>query len=162
MFLRLLGEEQAALSHAGPCPFADVPAWCQGYVSYAYEQGYTKGVGTNASGTLVFGTNNTITAGEYVTFVLRALGYTDSGSAPDFTWNTAISKSVSLGILSSGEQAMLAQGDFLRAQVVYLSYFSLSAPQKGGGILLDRTAAGSGVDRSWFEQIMSAVTVPRL
>lgn len=162
MFLRLIGEEEAALSSTAVNPFVDTPAWCDRYVAYAFEKGYTNGVGESASGELYFAPDRAISAEEYMTLILRALGYTDSGSAPDFTWNTAISKSVSLGILSSGEQAMLAQGDFLRAQVVYLSYFSLSAPQKGGGILLDRTAAGSGVDRSWFEQIMSAVTVPRL
>lgn len=163
MFLRLLGEEQAALSHAGPCPFADVPAWCQGYVSYAYEQGYTKGVGTNASGTLVFGTNNTITAGEYVTFVLRALGYTDSGSAPDFAWNTALAKGMESGVLTAGEHKILTERPFLRAQVAYLSYFALSAQMKdGGGTLLDALAAGGGVDRAAVGAIMSGVTVARI
>ena len=37
MFLRLIGEEQAALSTTAACPFTDVPAWCQPYVAYAYE-----------------------------------------------------------------------------------------------------------------------------
>lgn len=56
---------------------------------------------------------------------------------------------------------MLEGGGFRRAQVVYLSYFSLNAPRKGGGVLLDLTAAGGKVDANKVRQIMAAVTVPR-
>ena len=52
---------------------------------------------------------------------------------------------------------------FLRAQVAYLSYFALSAPLKdGSGILLDRTAASSGMDKAVFQAVMNGVTVDRL
>lgn len=102
MFLRLLGEEQAALSYTGACPFGDIPAWAQRYAAYAYDRGYTRGVGTGGTGELVFGTQNTITAGEYVTFVLRALGYSDSGSTPDFIWDTALDKGAEAGVLTAG------------------------------------------------------------
>lgn len=81
MFLRLLGEEEAALAVTDPCPFVDVPEWCQNYVTYAYAKGYTKGVGAD-SPELYFAPYVTITAGEYMTFVLRALGYQDSGDNP--------------------------------------------------------------------------------
>ena len=162
MFLRLIGEEQTALSSTAVNPFADTPAWCDRYVAYAFEKGYTNGVGENAAGQLLFAPDRQISANEYMTLILRALGYTDSGTAPDFTWDTAVSKSVSYGILTSGEQAMLSQNSFLRAQVVYLSYFSLNASMKNGGVLLDRTVASSGLGRSEFEQIMSGVKVPRL
>ena len=39
MFLRLIGEEGAALSSTAANPFADTPAWCDRYVAYAYEKG---------------------------------------------------------------------------------------------------------------------------
>lgn len=162
MFLRLIGEEQAALSSTAVNPFVDTPAWCERYVAYAFEKGYTNGVGESASGTLYFAPDRQISAEEYMTLILRALGYTDSGAAPDFTWDTAVSAAVSRGILSSGEQAMLSQSQFLRAQVVYLSYFALNAPMKGGGVLLDRTVSSGGLNRSQMEQVMAAVTVPRL
>ena len=35
MFLRLLGEEEAALATTDACPFVDVPEWCRSYVTYA-------------------------------------------------------------------------------------------------------------------------------
>ena len=38
MFLRLIGEEGAALSSTAANPFVDTPAWCDRYVAYAYEQ----------------------------------------------------------------------------------------------------------------------------
>ena len=44
-----------------------------------------------------------------------------------------------------------------------VSYFALSAPLKdGSGILLDRTAASSGVDKAVFQAVMNGVTVNRL
>ena len=162
MFLRLIGEEQAALSSTAVNPFVDTPDWCDRYVAYAFEKGYTNGVGEDASGKLYFAPDRPISADEYVTLLLRALGYSDSGAAPDFTWDTAVSKAVSWGVLTSGEQAMLAGSDFLRAQVVYLSYFALNAPGKDGGVLLDRTVASGGLDRNRLEGIMASVTVPRL
>lgn len=162
MFLRLIGEEQAALSSTAANPFADTPAWCDRYVAYAFEKGYTNGVGENAAGQLLFAPDRQISANEYMTLILRALGYTDSGNAPDFTWDTAVSKSVTYGVLTSGEQSMLAKSNFLRAQVVYLSYFSLNAPMKTGGVLLDRTVTSGALTRSKAEQVMAGVTVPRL
>ena len=163
MFLRLIGEEGAALSSTAANPFVDTPAWCDRYVAYAYEQGYTQGIGPGLDGRLYFGANTNITAGEYVTFLLRALGYTDSGTSPDFTWSTALDRAVELGVLTSAERTALNSGSFLRAQVVYLSYFALSAPLKdGSGILLDKTAASSGVDKSQLQAVMDGVAVSRL
>ncbi len=43
MFLRLIGEEGAALSSTAANPFADTPAWCDRYVAYAYEKGLYQG-----------------------------------------------------------------------------------------------------------------------
>ena len=162
MFLRLIGEEEAALASTAVNPFVDTPAWCDRYVAYAYAKGYTNGIGTNAAGQLCFAPDRKISAEEYMTLILRALGYTDSGAAPDFTWDTAISKSVAWGVLTAGEQAMLTQSEFLRAQIVYLSYFSLNASMKSGGVLLERTVSSGGPSRSQFEQVMAGVTVSRL
>ena len=163
MFLRLIGEEGAALSSTAANPFSDTPAWCDRYVAYAWERGYTQGVGTDAAGRRYFGPNDPLSAGEYVTFLLRALGYTDGGSAPDFAWDTALERAEALGLLTSGERAMLEGERFLRAQVVYLSYFALSAPLKGGdGVLLDRTAASGGLSLRQLRDVMDGVTVERL
>ena len=162
MFLRLIGEEGAALRSTAANPFADTPAWCDRYVAYAYAQGYTQGVGSGADGRLYFDPDGALTAGEYLTFLLRALGYTDSGAAPDFTWSTALERAVDLGLLNSAERAMLEEESFLRAQVVYLSCFALSAPTKDGGILLDRTAEQGALSQTQLQSILDGVTDQRL
>ena len=142
MFLRLIGEEQAALSTTAACPFTDVPAWCQPYVAYAYKQGLTKGVDDAA---MLFGTADYVTAGQYVTFILRALGYQDSGDTPDFAWDTALQRGMDLGILTAGEYKMLMEEPFLRAQVAYLSYFALDHTYKDRAETLQTQLTTSGV-----------------
>ena len=160
LLLRLIGEEEAALASTAACPFTDVPDWCRPYVAYAYAQGYTNGMDEEGG---IFGTNDTLTAGQYVTFLLRALGYRDSGEAPDFTWDTALERAVELGVLTPGEEAMLTSETFLRAQVVYLSYFALDAPcQDGSGTLLERLVSGGVLDGAVASVVRSGVEVSRL
>lgn len=161
LFLRLIGEEDEALACSEPCPFVDVADWCKGYVTYAYAKGYTKGVGADTA-ELYFAPLKTITAGEYLTFVLRALGYQDSGDSPDFTWSSALSRSVELGVLTAGEQNMLTGSDFLRAQVAYVSYYSLDAKTKAGGTLLGKLTAAGALDAARVKAVRDAVTVQRL
>lgn len=159
LFLRLMGEEQAALAYSSGVSFADVPAWALPYVAYAYDRGYTKGVA--ADGVRVwFGSNDPLTADHYATFLLRALSYQE---AQDFNWSTAAHDAKALGVLTAGEEALLT-GDrpFLRAQTVYLSYVALSAQIKGEGrTLLDRLLAAQAVPAD-APAILAAVTVKRL
>lgn len=163
MFLRLIGEEGVALDSTAANPFVDTPAWCERYVAYAYEKGYTTGTGVSAGGQRYFGPDARMSAGEYMTFLLRAIGYSDSGESPDFSWDTAVSRAVELGVLTQAEQTMLEEQPFLRAQVVYLSYFALSAPLKdNSGILLDRTSDSSGMSRTQLQSVMDGVSVRRL
>ena len=160
MFLRLIGEEQAALSTTAACPFTDVPAWCQPYVAYAYEQGLTKGVDDAA---MLFGTADYVTAGQYVTFILRALGYQDSGDTPDFTWDTALQRGMDLGILTAGEYKMLMVEPFLRAQVAYLSYFALEHTYKDRAETLQTQLTTSGVlDAADVAAVRGGIDVSRL
>ena len=79
MLLRLLGQENQALSFEGTHPFTDVPGWADRYVAYAWENGLTNGVSATT-----FGTSDA-TCQMYATFLLRALGYNDARG--DFTWN---------------------------------------------------------------------------
>lgn len=158
MFLRLLGEEPAALATTAPCPFTDVPAWSQSYVAYAYEKGYTKGVGGTA-----FAPYQVISANEYLTFILRTLGYTDSGSAPDFTWDTALLKALHFGVLTAREHKLLTEGTFLRAQVVYVSYYALDACMSGTDRDLYTVLTASGaLDKAAADAARKAVTDPRI
>ena len=115
MFLRLIGEEDEALTFTGPQPFTDA-SWADRYIAYAYSKGYTKG----ESATL-FGTDEPLNSAHYVTFLLRSLGYTEG---EDFAWKTVMEDALRLGVISAQEKTFLEKR-FTRAQVAYLSYWSL-------------------------------------
>ncbi len=124
MLIRLLGEEESALASLRAHPFTDVDAWAQKYVGYAYSMGYTNGV----SPTRYDGSSYT-TANQYVTFVLRALGYNDS--IGDFNYNTAVKDAVRLGVLTSSDMAEMEKTPFYRDMVMHISYRAMSAKVKG-------------------------------
>jgi len=68
MLVRLLGKESEALSGTWSTPFTDVADWAKPYVGYANNL-------TTGTSETTFSGNNTVTATQYITFVLRALGY---------------------------------------------------------------------------------------
>ncbi len=119
MLIRLIGKESDALNSNYEHPFDDVPMWADKYIGYAYKMGLTKG----ASATK-FGTENANSA-MYITFVLRALGYSD-GNGRDFTWDNPYSLAKSKKIISDNVNI----DEFLRADVVSVSHNSLFATLK--------------------------------
>lgn len=123
MFLRLLGEEDDALACTDSHPFADVPAWLDRHVAWAYRQGYSNGV----SGTM-FDPDSPISAVEYVELLLRALGYSAAGV---HDYSTALERALDCGALTGGEYAALSEAPFRRAHVAYLSYYGLDMTIRG-------------------------------
>ncbi len=115
MLIRMLGKEQEALASTGQHPFNDVETWANKYIGYAYEKGLTKGVSETQ-----FGKGNA-NVNMYLTFVLRALGYSDSSG--DFKWDDPATLATSVGILTSD----IDSTNFLRADVALISYAALSA-----------------------------------
>lgn len=160
MFLRLMGEEQYALAYPGSgITFADVPDWAERYVAYAYDKGYTKGQEIDDQWRVVFGTQDLLAPRDYVTFLLRALGYSEE---TDFQWLTAVEDAQAVEVLTAGEVKELAEKPFLRAQVAYLSYFALSAKTPGGERLFERLAAGDVLDATLVDTSMSSLQKQRL
>ena len=84
MLIRLLGDDQKAKNSGATHPFTDVPQWADAYVGYAYQNGLTNGVSQTTFGT------GTASAQMYLTFVLRALGYSDT-NGEDFSWSNPYS-----------------------------------------------------------------------
>lgn len=121
MLIRLLGKEADSDKMKGdPCNFTDVPDWGKGYVNYAYKNGLTKGLGNG-----IFGTNDAMNANAYITFLLRALDYSDSSSSPDFTWDKAKDYGRSIGLIESDLYNRISSGKFIRSYVAKLSYNTL-------------------------------------
>ena len=121
ILVRLLGAEEAATQKTIATPFTDVPAWAKPYVGYAYSKGYTNGVDAKH-----FGPNNTVSAAQFLTFLLRALGYKDG---TDFTWDSPWTLTDQLGISNGAYNAKTKT--FLRADAAALSASTLYAKKKG-------------------------------
>lgn len=121
MLVRAIGKGAEAEVYPKTHPFVDVPAWADGYVSYAYDSGLTKG----ESDTL-FAAESTASAEMYLTFILRALGYSD-GDEGDFTWDAPWALGALCGILP----AQVDITEFLRADVVDVTCATLFACIKG-------------------------------
>ena len=117
MLVRLLGREQEAKAGAWDLPFTDVPEWARPYVGYAYANGLTNGIGAGR-----FGSGQAVTADQYMTFLLRALGYS---SETDFAWNAAADYGAGLGLKIADRKS------FTRGQVAAVSAAALAQKQKG-------------------------------
>ena len=143
MFIRVLGEEEEALAFEGACPFTDVPAWAERYAAYAYAKGYTKGTSATTF------SDGPLYSNALLTFVLRALGYSDS--AGDFTYNTAFVMAAEIGLISPGEFTNQS-AVLLRSSCVQISYNALLTKVKGSDQTLIKTLVANGaVDQAKAE-----------
>ena len=107
------------------------------YVGYAYEKGYTNGYSATQ-----FKPGNPVNAGQYTEFVLRALGYS---SAANTDLSDTLLRAEQASVLTSGETARLQTEKFLRADLVYISYYALDATISGSCQTLGDTLMEKGV-----------------
>lgn len=117
LLVRMLGQEDAAMSKTYTLPFTDVDDWAKPYVGYAYENGITNGISATE-----FGSKNTMTDYMFITLTLRALGYTDKGEAPQFVWNEPYALANSAGLIGSAD----ADTFFTRGDAVEVFWNALS------------------------------------
>lgn len=128
MFIRLLGEENAALACTYSHPFTDVPDWLDRYVAWAYERGYANGVDRT-----LFGSQQNITVVQFQEFVLRALGYSKIGVD---NYLTSLERALDCGALTAVEYITLKDCNFCRAHVAYLCYYNLDTMLSGSYLTL--------------------------
>ena len=146
MLVRLLGKEEEALAGTWSIPFTDVTDNMKPYIGYAYTNGLTNGY----AATTYCGTNP-IKANQYITFVLRALGYT---SGEDFAVSTAWDFSDEIGLTSGDYSA--ATKSFTRGDVAEISYAALELQQKGNL----ETLAEKLIAESVFTQAQYKSSIP--
>ena len=134
MFIRLLGEEDEALAFTGDIPFTDVAkdSTTYPYVAYAYHMGYTNGYSATT-----FRPKDKTNARQYTEFILRSMGYS---SHENTELDGTLANAVQSGVITAAEKTALEQGSFLRADLVYLSYYALQAalPSGDGTLLADQ------------------------
>ena len=84
LLVRMIGMEETAENGEYEPRFADVPHWNWAFhsIGYAYENGITNGTGPTS-----FSPDKPMTDYMFLTLVLRALGYSDQGEKPMFTWD---------------------------------------------------------------------------
>ncbi len=155
MMVRLLGKEEEALAGDWELPFTDVVKGSTSYyyIGYAYANGLTNGTtATTYSG------GNPIRANQYITFVLRSLGYV---SGEDFNVSTAWELSDKLGI-TDGRYNQHTAGDFSRGDVANISMDALAGVQKGKEETLAEKLIGDEVfTRSQYEKAVEDITPPK-
>jgi len=128
MLVRLLGKGEYAIDQNFPHPFKDVPVWADPYVGYMYAAGLTAGTGPST-----FSPDFALTTDQYLSFVLRSLGYNDQNG--DFQWNRAMDKSEEIGLIDSSTRKEL-ETSFSRDEMVLVSYLALKSNLKDSNYTL--------------------------
>lgn len=136
MLIRLLGLEEEALACEDPNPFADVTGTGDRYAAYAYANGLTKGTGA-----ATFDPSRMLSASNYVTFLLRALGYGDG----DFTPGKSLEFASGVSLMSAGAASALSGASMDRGDLADLSYAALTCKLKDGSRTLAEKLRDEGV-----------------
>lgn len=132
MLARLLGKEAEAKNGTWDIPFTDVSAEMKPYVGYAYANGLTTGYTAES-----FRGGQKVSGNQYVSFLLRALGY-ESGK--DFEVAKATELSDKIGLTAGQSLAGFTRGD-----VAQLSAAALSTPLKDSETTMMRKLQTEGV-----------------
>ncbi len=119
--IRFLGVEKEVTSGSFTHPFDDIPAWANNYVGYAYANGITSGRSATK-----FDPDGVVDEMQFLTFMLRAVGYSDKDG--DFVWNDPFALAYNSGLTKSASQSR----SFNRGDAFRISWRTLFANAKGG------------------------------
>ena len=126
MLVRLLGAEREAQTGQYSHPFTDA-GWADAYIGYAYTNHITSGVSATE-----YGTYSDITLAQFLTLVLRALGYAD------VDWRNPYPTAGTAGLY-------YPQGEgFYRADLALICLEALDCQIKGQGMTLRTRLIKSG------------------
>ncbi len=141
LLVRILGKEQETENGGFTHPFTDVPAGAAGAVAYAYSNHIVNGYTATA-----FGGSDTMSDTQFLALVLRALGYTDKGDAPDFAYAESRTFAQQLGLVTSAEH----DAAFTRGDVVEVVWNALNTKLKGQ----EKTLAQQMMEQGVFTQTL--------
>lgn len=145
MLTRILAKESAALTAPVEEIFSDVPKehWASQYVKYCFNNSITKGTGDNT-----YSPEEPISGAEYMTLVMRALGYVNA--EPENVDLVA----AEYGLLSSREAKRVSQVERLsRDEMVNVSYRALSVAEPDGEKLIEKLISERAVDKTKAEEL---------
>ena len=130
--IRFLGVEDAVKAGTYETPFTDVPDWAANYVSYAYANGIVAGRSATE-----FAPDDAVEGAQFLTLMLRAIGYSDA--AGDFVWNDPFALAKSIGMTERSADTSFTRGDAFR-----IAWNTLYATAKSGAPVYEQLA-GEGV-----------------
>lgn len=154
MLVRLYGAEEDAgnayaageISH----PFTDVPDYAAAHVAWLYSNGITNGTSANT-----FSSAENCSAENYMTFLMRCLGYKDG---TDFEYATVTDFAESKGLFDTS----VLSGTFLRDDLASLTYQALACDLKDGSTyLLDSLVESGAVSASAAQPIQDKIETYR-
>ena len=127
MLIRLIGMEDYISQKVFLHPFNDVPEWAEPQVGYMFTHKLTNGISKEDYGSYL-----DLKSIQYVTFLLRALGYDDS--LGDFNYPESLEKALDIGLLEQAEyDAIKNSSQFKRDDMVLASFRALQTEVKGLG-----------------------------
>lgn len=136
MIIRILGKEKEVLLNQNEISFTDVPKWAKPYVAYALENKIAMGYSET-----IFGSNDSMSAVQFLTLVLRSMGYKDN---EDFVWNESYNKALEIGLIGDSCKMQYQYSNlFLRDNAAVIAYQALfGAKTKSGERLGEKIALG--------------------
>lgn len=145
ILVRLLGEEEKVAADDFDEVFVDVDKdrWSYAYVMYCYKHNITKGTGTDT-----FSPDVQIDANQFITLMMRLLGYTEVN--PD----TALEKSVEYKLLPEEKIDELTKKKvFTRSDMVQIVYNSLKTQMDDETVFADYLLEKGILTEKEIEQI---------
>ena len=136
LLVRMIGKEAEAEAGTFRTPFVDVPNWAAGYVGYAYNHNITNGMGADK-----FGSDVQLNDYMFLTLVLRALGYSDSGEHPAFVWNDPYGLAYAVGLIREAK----ADPSFTRGDAVEVFWAAMYAEMVGKNMTLAENLMEQGI-----------------
>ncbi len=135
LLVRMIGKEAEATNSTYTNSFTDA-SWAAPYIGYAFANGITNGMSETK-----FGTDVPMTDYMFLTLTLRALGYTDSGAAPQFTWDKPYDLAYELGMIAAAR----ADSAFTRADAIRVFWNAMNVNFNGKTETLADSLIAQGV-----------------
>ncbi len=124
--IRFLGVESEVKAGNFAHPFTDVPAWASNYVGYAYQNKITSGVSATK-----FDPDGETTEAQFLTFMLRAIGYSDAKG--DFVWSDPWKQARNVGMTPTAQAGIV----FTRGDAFRFAWNTLYSKAKSGVTVKD-------------------------
>ncbi len=127
MLIRVLGQDEKSKAQQYSHPFTDIPsgarAWAGYQIAWLYENNLVNGIGGAK-----YGFYESITDQQFITMLLRALGYSDSRG--DFKYTDAAGFAVSINMIDENYKASINGKALCRGDMVELIYAALKTNTK--------------------------------